>query len=193
MYNLNMSVDDKIALIRSKLKDKDWISPITEIRQSNIGGRGLFAAKQIKKDDLVIVWGGIYIDANGVKEAKRNGKLVMQWDDNLFSVEDRGEDSGYFVNHSCEPNLWMKGAYALVAMRDIEKGEEVTADYAIWEADESYVSKWDCDCGSLNCRKKITGKDWRLPELQEKYKCHFSPLVNKRIRVFRAKTGQTES
>ena len=106
----------------------------------------------------------------------------MQWDDNLFSVEDRGEGTGYYVNHSCEPNLYMQGAYAPVAMRDIEKGEELTADYVLWEADQNYISKWDCNCGSTKCRKKVTGKDWQLPEFQERYKDHFSPLINKRVK-----------
>ena len=33
----------------------------------------------------------------------------MQWDENLFSVENRGEDKGYFINHSCEPNIGFRG------------------------------------------------------------------------------------
>ena len=162
--------------------DEDWISPSAEIRLSDIGGKGLYAKEPISKDDLVVVWGGTYLGLKEAEKAKQEGKLVMQWGDNLFSVEDRGESTGYFVNHSCEPNLWMRGAYALVAMRDIGKDEELTADYVIWEADEKYISKWDCNCGSSKCRKKVTGKDWQLPELQERYKGHFSPLINKRIK-----------
>ncbi len=176
-----MKLTEKIKEIRKNLIDEDWISPSTEIRQSRVGGRGLFAIKPIKKGDLLVVWGGNYVDKNESEKAKKDGKLVMQWDEDLFSIEDKGEGSGYFVNHSCEPNLWMEGAYALVAMRDIEKGKELTADYAIWEADENYVSRWDCSCSSTKCRKKVTGKDWRLKRLRERYKGHFSPLINKRI------------
>jgi hypothetical protein len=171
-----------IEVIHYGLADEDWISPNTEIKQSGIGGKGLFTTKPIKKDEVVVVWGGTYVASEEAEKAKQEGKLVMQWDGNLYSVEDRGEGTGYFVNHSCEPNLWMKGAYALVAMRDVKEGEELTADYALWEADEGYVSKWECGCGSQSCRKRITGKDWQLPELQERYKDHFSPLINKRIR-----------
>ncbi|HWA52338.1 MAG TPA: SET domain-containing protein-lysine N-methyltransferase [Patescibacteria group bacterium] len=177
-----MNTEEIIKKIRKSLNDEDWINPDTEIRQSKIGGKGLYAVKPIKKGDLVVVWGGEYVNSKQANKAERSGKLVMQWDDDLFSIEDRGEGSGYFVNHSCEPNLYMQGAYALVAMRDISKDEELTADYAIWEADENYISKWDCNCGSKSCRHKVTGKDWRLSELQEKYKNHFSPLINKRIK-----------
>ncbi len=180
-----MNTKNKVEEIRQGLVDEDWISQNTEIKTSNIGGKGLYAKDSIRKGELVVVWGGNYVNSEEAEKDKDRGLLVMQWDDNLFSVEDRGEGTGYFVNHSCEPNLWMEGAYALVAMRDIEKGEELTADYVIWEGDEDYVSKWNCNCGSLKCRGRITGKDWKLPELQERYKGHFSPLLNKRIENYR--------
>lgn len=188
-----MKLTEKIEKIRKNLVDEDWISPSTEIRQSSIGGRGLYAKKPIKKNDLVVVWGGTYVGFEDAEKAKQEGKLVMQWDDNLFSVEERGEGLGYYINHSCEPNLWMEGAYALIATRDIKDGEELNADYTIWEADENYVSKWDCSCGSAKCRKKVTGKDWQLPELQERYQGHFSPLINKRIEASKIEARQTES
>ena len=57
----------------------------------------------------------------------------MQRDTDLFSIEDRGDDDGYFVNHSCNGNLWMTDAFTLTARRDINKDEEITADYALWE------------------------------------------------------------
>ncbi len=111
------------------------------------------------------------------------GKLVMQFDEGVFSVEDRGVSDSYFVNHSCEPNLWMKDAFTLQERRDIETGEELTADCAMWETNEDYVSKWICNCGSINCRHKITGKDYLLPELRKKYDDHFIPFINKKIKT----------
>ena len=57
----------------------------------------------------------------------------MQRDEDLFSIEDRGNDTGYFVNHSCDANGWMQDAFTLVSKRDINKDEEITADYVIWE------------------------------------------------------------
>lgn len=158
-----------------------WITPKVMIVSSGISGKGLFAIAAIKENEKVVVWKGNYFNKKEADRVKREGKLVMQWDEDLFSVEDRGDDIAYHINHSCEPNLWMQDAYTLVARRDIKKGEEITADYALWEADENYISKWKCGCGSSFCRKRITGKDWRLPELQERYQGHFSPLINKRI------------
>ncbi len=160
---------------------QSWIDPRVEIRESSIGSKGMFATAPISVGEKVVVWNEQYTDAVGAKKAKEEGKLVMQWDENLFSVEDRGDDEAYFLNHSCDPNLWMEGRDTLVARRDITAEEELTADYILWEANENYVSTWDCHCRSLLCRSKITGRDWQLVELQERYKGHFSPLLNKRI------------
>lgn len=168
-------------LFKDQAPEATWISPNAEVKDSGIAGTGMFAKTDILKNEVVVVWGGTYVSKEEALRAEKQGKLTMQWDDDLFSVEDRGDDDGYFINHSCNPNLWMNGAYMLIAMRDIKAGEEITADYVVWEADENYVSKWECSCGSSNCRKRITGKDWMLKDLQVMYKDHFSPLLNKRI------------
>ena len=163
---------------------KAWITPKAEGGNSSVGGKGLFTKEIIKAGEKVIVWRGEYANRTGAEQARQRGKLVMQWDDDLFSVEDRGDDQGYFINHSCDSNLWMQDAFTLIAKRDIIPNEEITADYALWEAGD-YVSSWNCNCGSPLCRKKITGKDWRLPEVQKRYLNHFSPLINKRIKDLR--------
>ena len=142
----------------------------------------MFAVAPIEKGEEVLKWGGTYVSATKAKKEIENGKLVMQWDENLFSVEDKGDDDGYFINHSCDPNLWMSDAFTLVARRDIKTKEEITADYCLWEADKSYIASWDCNCGSPLCRKKIKGTDWQLKSLQEKYSDHFSSLLNKRMK-----------
>ena len=160
---------------------KDWVNPKIQIKETGNRGKGMIVIEEISCGESLVIFGGEYTDAEEAKKARANGKLVVQWDDNLFSIEDRGDDLGYFINHSCDPNAWMKDAFTIIAMRNIKIGEELTADYAIWEADEDYISKWKCNCGSALCRKKITGKDWRQPELQARYINHFSPLINKRI------------
>jgi SET domain-containing protein len=159
-----------------------WLSSKIEIRDAGIGGSGMFAVEAIREGEVVIRWGGIYVGREEAERACRNGKGTMQWDDDLFSVEDDGnDDPAYKINHSCNPNVWMEDAITVSAMRDIAAGEEVTADYALWEANEDCVSAWICGCGSSHCRGRVTGRDWRLPEMQARYRGHFSPLLNKRI------------
>ena len=166
----------------TKVTIEEFISPKVTIKKSEVEGRGMFAKELIREEEVVARLGGLYTDdREEAKTAKEEGKLIMQWDTNLFSIEDRGESESYFINHSCDSNLRMLDAYTLTARKDIQAGEELTADYTLWEGDENHIAPWECRCSSSTCRKQITGKDWRIKELQERYKNHFSPLINKRI------------
>jgi hypothetical protein len=167
---------------KMQIATSSWITPKAHVRNSAIGTKGLFATANIKAGDKVVVWKANYTNKKGADDAQKLGKLIMQWDDDVYSVEDRGDDIGYYINHACDSNLWMEGKETLVARRNVEAGEELTADYALWEADENYVSKWTCNCGAQNCRKKVTGKDWMMTEVQKQYLNHFSPLINIKIK-----------
>ncbi|MGD0284517.1 MAG: SET domain-containing protein [Candidatus Saccharimonadales bacterium] len=171
-----------------------WFSPSIEIRTSPISGKGIFAIAPIKKGEVVEIWGEYwngkktveYTDSKVKAEtAKKQSKLVMYWDTNLYSIEERGADDGYYINHSCDSNLWLKDSFTLIARRDIKPGEEITIDYALFESSGDFISvyaaTWDCHCGFIDCRHKITGKDWQLKAVQKMYKGHFSPLLNKKI------------
>ena len=164
---------------------RSWISPKVKVRQSIVHGRGIVAVSEIPRGEAILVWGGAnYTDEAGALEALKQGRSVMQWDDDVFSCEvegDEGNTESFLINHSCDPNAWMDGVYTICARRDICPGEEVVADYALWEADESHVSSWSCQCGARLCRGRVTGADWKDPRLREQYRGHFSPLLNKRI------------
>ncbi len=167
----------------SKYNLQSWIDPRIEIRASPIGGKGMFAREPIKTGEIIIVWGGVVLTAEDVKAGRyRKGTLSAIADDLWLGGTLEDEDfAADYTNHSCDPNLWMKDEATLMARRDIEAGEELTADYMMWEANENYGAAWRCNCGSPLCRRSITGRDWRLPELQEGYKDHFSPFLNERI------------
>jgi len=94
-----------------------------------------------------------------------------------------GNSSADYFNHSCNPNCGLDSPISLVAMRDIEVGEEACFDYAM--SDSSDYDEFECHCGAPNCRKTITGRDWMLPELQERYFGFFSPYLQRRIEKMR--------
>jgi hypothetical protein len=75
----------------------------------------------------------------------------------------------------------------VVARRDIAAGEELTLDYALGSGNPQW-SMEDCNCGSPLCRGRVTGNDWRQPELQQRHAGHFSPYRNERIRKLHAWT-----
>jgi hypothetical protein len=167
---------------RLQISQEGWIDPRIEIKESSLSGKGMFAKKSISKGEIIIKWGGTLFTKEETKAGKARKKSVVGVDDGLYlagGVDEPTEDSE-FMNHSCNPNLWMKDAVTLEARRNIRKGEELTADYVMWADD--YESEWDCKCGTKYCRQRISGKDWQLPELQKRYKGHFSPFINKRIK-----------
>ena len=91
---------------------------------------------------------------------------------------DVGEPADFF-NHSCDPNLGVLGNVVLVALRPVATDEELTFDYAMTDAD-SY-DEFDCACLADDCRGKVTGYDWMIPEVQQRYRGHFSTYLERRI------------
>ena len=155
----------------------------TEVRESRIHGRGLFATADIAKDEIVAVKGGHIVDRKTLHEkiTPRLGPVEIQIDDDLFIApvtEEERELSMLYSNHSCDPNIGVRGEVTLVAMRDIRAGEELTHDWAMTD-DDDYSLK--CNCGAPDCRKILTGKDWQRPDLQRRYAGYFSVYLARKI------------
>ena len=160
-------------------------SPNTEVRESKIHGRGLFATTDIAKDEIVAVKGGHIVDRKTLRErvTPRLGPVEIQIDDDLFIApvtEQERDLSMLYSNHSCDPNLGIRGEITFVAMRNIRTGEELTHDWAMTDDDEYSV---ECKCGASNCRKILTGKDWQRPELQIRYAGYFSAYLARKIAI----------
>lgn len=85
-----------------------------------------------------------------------------------------------FSNHSCDPIIGVQGQIVFVAMRDIQAGEELTHDWATTD-DDDYAM--ECRCGAPNCRKVVTGQDWRRKNLQEKYKNYIAWHLAERLKM----------
>jgi SET domain-containing protein len=153
-----------------------YISP-SAIRgkKSNIEGRGLFAVKPIQKGEVVAIKGGHIINKSTLKKFRKiisNAEIQLNDEFFLAPLEKKEHDRVMmFLNHSCEPNVGVSGQIMYVAMRDIKPGEELTLDYAMID-DASFKMK--CRCGTKNCRKIVTGKDWKRKELQKKYGDYFA-------------------
>jgi SET domain-containing protein len=158
-------------------------SPKTEICESKIHGRGLFATADITKDEVVAVKGGHIISSDTLREKimPRLGPVEIQIAENLFIApltEEEREGSMLYTNHSCDANIGMRGEITFVAMRDIGAGEELTHDWATTDDDDYSV---ECRCASSNCRKILTGKDWQRPDLQKRYAGYFSAYLARKI------------
>ena len=158
-------------------------SPKTEVRESKIHGRGLFAIADIAKNEIVVVKGGHIVDGKSLREKITPvlGPVEIQIDDDLFIApvtEEERELSMLYSNHSCDANLGVRGEITFAAMRDISAGEELTHDWAMTDNDDYSI---ECNCGAPNCRQILTGKDWQRPDLQERYAGYFSAYLARKI------------
>ena len=158
-------------------------SPKTEVRESKIHGCGLFATAAIAKDEVVAIKGGHIISRRQLREevGPRLGPVEIQVGDDFFIApvtNEERESSMLYTNHSCDPNLGIRGQITFVAIRDIHAGEELTHDWAMTDDDGYSI---ECKCGSPQCRGTLTGKDWQRPELQERYAGYFSAYLAAKI------------
>ncbi len=169
-----------------------YLSPKTEIRKSPIHGKGLFARRPLARGEIVAVKGGHVLDEAGLAAVRdRIAVSYIQIDRGFYiGARTRAEvlRNKIFVNHSCEPNVGLRGQIVFVAMRAIRAGEELTYDWAMEEmSDRSPVTR--CACGARRCRGRLTGRDWQRPDLQRRYRGYFSPYIQGQIDAPRARVS----
>ena len=145
------------------------------------GGKGVFAMRRFERGALLCAWGGAIMTGDELRRLQHEAQFyAVQIEDDLHLVTPCDRVGGAdFVNHSCEPNALLSGASNLVARRRIEPGEEVCFDYATSDSHDGL--RFACECGAPNCRKFVRPDDWRLPELQRRYRGSFSPYLKRRI------------
>jgi len=161
---------------------KTYRSPKIEVREDTLAGRGVVAIADIAKDEIVAIKAGNIITRAELEHATQAaGDMALQIDDDFYlapRTTDDVEDMSVFINHSCDPNVGFRGQVVYVAMRDISAGEELCHDYSMERADNYLL---DCHCGSALCRGKVTGQDWKLPELQQRYGDYFSIYIRNKF------------
>jgi SET domain-containing protein len=164
------------------MKSVSYRSPKTEVKDSPIHGKGLFAKATIAQGEIVAVKGGNILSAQEQEEIERElGPVEIQIAEDLFiaPVHQEERDGGMlYSNHSCDPNIAIQGQIVFVAMRNIAPGEELTHD---WATADCLDYEMECRCESTKCRGTITGKDWMKKDLQEKYKGWFCWFLQRKI------------
>jgi len=139
-------------------------SPLVEVRNSPVHGRGVFAVQPIKKGARIIEYLGDRVSHEAAD------KRYEDHDENdnhtfLFIVDKHtvidagvGGNDARFINHQCEGNcesVIENRRVFIDATRDISPGQELGYDYEIGRekddppnVDEIYA----CRCGSPKCR-----------------------------------------
>lgn len=134
------------------------------VKDSEIKGKGVFAARDFKKGETVIVWH----PKREISKEEMSSLTVDEQNHTTYAGQGKYIVMGSperFVNHSCDPNTYVEGKKD-IALRDIKKGEEITTDYSL-----NGIDDWEmeCKCRSKNCRKIVFGDFRRLdPETQKR-------------------------
>lgn len=137
------------------------------VKHSKVSGKGLFAKTDIKKNEFIIMAEGAIIKyppnfgfSNGF------GKDWLGVGINAWLIPHR-KNLFHLINHSCNPNSGIIDKVKVCAMRNIKKGEEITIDYSITEADPNW--KMTCHCKEKNCRKIIRSIQFLPEKLYKQY------------------------
>lgn len=75
-----------------------------------------------------------------------NGNRIVSW------------DFAKYTNHCCNCNTISTGYGFEIAIRDIQKGEQITDEYGIFNLNTELTLV----CGEKNCRKKISKEDFDM-------------------------------
>lgn len=147
-----------------------------QIRNSPIQGKGIFASRDIKKNEVLFSAKGPIICYPFLPNYRKGPHWLnvgeKQW---LMPLE---KTPWRYVNHSCVPNVGLRGKVQVVAMRDLKEGEEILIDYSITESHPMWGMK--CLCKNASCRKLIRGiRD--LPETFYKTYEPYIPVFLKKI------------
>jgi len=147
-----------------------------EIRKSN-NGNGLFARKPIKKGSIVFNFDG------KIGDDEHTNPESLQIDEDKFLESTLKFDD--FLNHSCEPNCCIDWKNMnLVALKDIQLGEEFSFDYNTAEYDLINMVEncsFKCMCGSKNCIGEVKGFRYLYPEQKKKIQKFISPFLKKKF------------
>ena len=127
---------------------RSYRSPKVRVWKSAAHGRGLFPVRQIRKGEVVAVKGGHIIDAktlNRLENVIADSELQIT-DDLYLAPLQRREREGVmmFLNHSCNPNVGVRGNIVFVAMRSIRAWDTfgVTAWPIAWKRWRTWSRCW---------------------------------------------------
>lgn len=190
-------LDDKKKFIHAEndvtypiANKEDFKLILIELRPSNIHGVGVFAIKKINEKQFVAE--GIhredYEDLVSWEEAKSFDEDIKKkihdfcigTPDGFYPPEDKDFSKlsvEWYMNHSCNGNVGFNENGDFVAIKDIEKDEELTYDYGLAESYPDFIM--ECHCGNSNCRKTITGNDWRDSEIIKNNLAYMLPALRK--------------
>jgi uncharacterized protein len=122
------------------------------VRKSKIQGQGLFTDTAIPSRKKIGDFTGECISVREARRRAKGKKRIAIIELSTTKAIDGSVNGGpfSFVNHSCDPNVFVRIAYGraeFYAQRKIKAGEELTCNYG----ESHHEGKLPCRCGSPRC------------------------------------------
>lgn len=123
------------------------------VDKSRIAGNGAYAIGVIPARKKIGDLGGVIVTMREARKLIRDKKVInlVELDDDLALNASAEPNDLRFINHSCEPNTFMrvlKNRVEFYSLRRIRKGEELSCDYG----ETHHEGTLPCRCGARNCR-----------------------------------------
>jgi SET domain-containing protein len=136
------------------------LAPGLTVRKSKINGKGCFATVAFHRGRKIAEYAGELItEAEAERRAQHRRRLRICAVNNRWSIDGSlGGNGTHYINHSCQPNCYMKIIYGHIlfyALRDIEPNEEITLDYVM----TLHPDTKRCTCGTGKCRGTINRRN----------------------------------
>ncbi|MBD3243732.1 MAG: SET domain-containing protein-lysine N-methyltransferase [Chitinivibrionales bacterium] len=146
------------------------------IARSLIEGKGVFASEPIDAHETILEIDDnrVVNELNPLVPALGEDEQHCDFlpDDTMVAMQAPEK----FLNHCCEPNTYIRtyqGNRFLLAMRRLERGEELLFDYAM---NAVGGGEWECRCGAECCRGVHRCDFFALPkELRRAYLPYLDP------------------
>jgi hypothetical protein len=186
-------------------------SPLVEVRNSPVHGRGVFAVAHIPKGTRILEYLGDRV-SHAAADARYEDHDESDNHTFLFIVDKQtvidagvGGNDARFINHQCEGNcesVIENRRVFIDAARDIAPGMELGYDYEIGRekddppnVDEIYA----CRCGSAKCRgtmlwppKKATPQSRQKKQARKKSKGKSEARKSRRTQTLKTSRGRSE-
>lgn len=152
------------------IQNNSLMNPHMQVRYKPNGSKGVFATAPIPASEIVaILTGDVVTQSEMAGLPEESQRQSLQLAPNIYQVLTKDPqhhpeyiDITAFINHSCNPNMVLKGNNVLVARRYIWPGEELRYDYGTSDTNGNPDRGWNCDCGSSNCRGRTSPLDYRM-------------------------------
>lgn len=123
---------------------------LVEVRESEIHGKGIFAAADIKSGSAIMVISGEVISEEECIKREEDNNVYIFWNGDTY-IDTINTKVIKYINHNCDCNCEVldndENSLLLSAARDIKAGEELTIDYGYEEIYDSCNCK---DCSNDN-------------------------------------------